>query len=166
MATLVRHVMTEAPKTLSPERVAGDAAGLMAQYDIGAVPVMQDGELAGIVTDRDLVLRVMARRLDPSSVTLGEILTRVVTTVTPDVQLSEAREVMAEQRIRRLPVVKDGELVGILSLGDVALADASKRAVGETLEEVSESPSTTDRNDGPDPGTPERVREAADRGSA
>jgi len=158
--------MTEAPKTLSPERVAGDAAGLMAQYDIGAVPVMQDGELAGIVTDRDLVLRVMARRLDPSSVTLGEILTRVVTTVTPDVQLSEAREVMAEQRIRRLPVVKDGELVGILSLGDVALADASKRAVGDTLEEVSESPSTTDRNDGPDPGTPERVREAADRGSA
>lgn len=166
MATLVRHVMTEAPKTLSPERVAGDAAGLMAQYDIGAVPVMQDGELAGIVTDRDLVLRVMARRLDLSSVTLGEILTRVVTTVTPDAQLSEAREVMAEQRIRRLPVVKDGELVGILSLGDVALADASKRAVGETLEEVSESPSTTDRNDGPDPGTPERVREAADRGSA
>jgi hypothetical protein len=73
---------------------------------------------------------------------------------------------MAEQRIRRLPVVKDGELVGILSLGDVALADASKRAVGETLEEVSESPSTADRNDGPDPGTPERVREAADRGSA
>jgi cobalamin biosynthesis Mg chelatase CobN len=86
-----------------------------------------------------------------------------VTTVTPDARLSEARDVMAEQRIRRLPVLKDGELVGIVSLGDVALADASKRAVGETLEEVSESPSTVDRNDGPDLGMPERVREAADR---
>jgi predicted transcriptional regulator len=135
----------------------------MAQYDIGVVPVVHDGELAGIVTDRDLVMRVMARRQDPSSVTLGEILTRVVTTVTPDARLSEARDVMAEQRIRRLPVLKDGELVGIVSLGDVALADASKRAVGETLEEVSESPSTVDRNDGPDLGMPERVREAADR---
>lgn len=163
MAALVRHMMTEAPKTLSPERTAGDAAGLMAQYDIGAVPVMRGAELAGIVTDRDLVLRVMARRQDPSSVTLGEILTRVLTTVTPDAKLSEARDVMAEHRVRRLPVVKDGELVGIVSLGDVALADASKRAVGETLEEVSESASTADRNDGPGTGTPERVREAAER---
>jgi CBS domain-containing protein len=91
-------------------------------------------------------------------VTLGEILTRVVTTVTPDAQLSEARDVMAEQRVRRLPVLKGDELVGILSLGDVALADASKRRVGETLEEVSESPSTTDRNEGPDTGTPPRTR--------
>jgi len=161
MATLVRHVMTEAPKTLSPERTAGDAAGLMAQYDIGAVPVMLDGELAGIVTDRDLVVRVMARRRDPSSVTLDEILTRAVTAVSLDVQLSEARELMAERKIRRLPVLKDGELVGIVSIGDLAIADASKRAVGEALEEISESPSTTDRNDGPDPGTPERVREAS-----
>lgn len=161
MSLLVRHVMTEAPKTLSAERNAADAAGLMAQYDIGAIPVMRDGRLAGIVTDRDLVVRVLAHRREPTSVTLDEILTRVVTTVTPDVQLSEVRNLMSERRIRRIPVVKDDQLVGIVSLGDVALADASKRAVGETLEEVSESPSTTDRNGGPDPGTPERVRRAS-----
>ncbi len=161
MALLVRHVMTEAPKTLSVERSAGDAAGLMAQYDIGAVPVVRDGELAGIVTDRDLIVRVVARRRDPNQVTLDEILTRTVETVTPDMQLSEARDLMAERKVRRLPVVKDGELVGILSIGDVALADASKRAVGETLEEVSESPSTIGRNEGPDPGTPDRVRDVS-----
>lgn len=159
MSMLVRHVMTEAPKSLSVERTAGDAAGMMTQFDVGAVPVMQDGELAGIVTDRDLVTRVIAKRRDPSSVTLGEILTRVLTTVSPDTQLSQARDMMAEHKIRRLPVVKDGALVGILSLGDVALADASKRAVGETLEDVSASASTSDRNDGPDLGTPDRVRE-------
>lgn len=161
MSILVRHAMTESPRTLSAERSAGDAAGLMAQHDFGAVPVMRDGELAGIVTDRDLVIRVMAHRRDPASVPLDAILTRVVTTVTPDMQLADARDLMAERKVRRLPVVKDGELVGILSLGDVALADASKRAVGESLEAVSESPSTSDHNDGPDRGTPARAREGS-----
>jgi CBS domain-containing protein len=73
-------------------------------------------------------------------------------------RLSEARDLMATHRIRRLPVVKDDELVGVLSLGDVALADASNRAVGDTLEEVSMSDSTTELNAGPDRGTPDRVR--------
>lgn len=159
MAILVRHIMTESPKTLSVERTAGDAAGLMAQYDFGAVPITRDGELAGIVTDRDLVIRVMAHRRDPRSVLLDEILTRVVTTATPDMRLSEARDLMAEAKIRRLPVVKDGTVVGIVSLGDIALAEASKRSVGEALEQVSESASTSDRNAGPDPGTPARVRD-------
>jgi len=80
--------------------------------------------------------------------------------VTPDTQLSQARDLMAEHQIRRLPVLKDDRLVGILSLGDLALATASKRKIGEVLEEVSGSPSTEDRNDGPDQGTPERVSEA------
>jgi CBS domain-containing protein len=72
---------------------------------------------------------------------------------------------MAAHRIRRLPVVKDGQLVGMLSLGDVALASASKRVVGEVLVDVSESASTEDRNPGPDPGTPDRVAEAEKAGS-
>jgi CBS domain-containing protein len=73
-------------------------------------------------------------------------------------ELSEARAVMAEHRIRRLPVVKDGALVGILSLGDVAVAAASKREVGEALEAISDSDSTRERNAGPDVGTPARAR--------
>ena len=159
MSLLVRHVMTEAPQTCRPDMTAEDAAGLMRQLDVGVIPVVEDGELKGLVTDRDLVVRVLAQRQDPSKVRLGDIMTSATFTVSPDTQLSEARELMAKHQIRRLPVVKSGDLVGILSLGDLAVHDASKRAVGEALEQVSESESTLSGNDGPARGTPERVRE-------
>ena len=156
---LVRHVMTEAPKTLNPDRTAADAAGLMEQYDVGVIPLADDDDvLLGVVTDRDLVIRVLARQRDPRGVTLGEIATRNPVTVSPDMNVAEARELMADNKIRRLPVVKRGRLVGIVSLGDIAVADASKRAVGEVLDEVSESPSTTEMAAEPERGTPERVR--------
>jgi CBS domain-containing protein len=157
---LTRHVMTAGPKTLSPERKVANAAGLMEQYDIGAIPLV-DGEdrLVGIVTDRDLVLRVLAKQRDPQDVSLGDIATTNLVTVTPDTNIADARDLMAEHRIRRLPVVKEDRLVGIVSLGDVAVADASKRAVGTVLDRISESPSTADvREEGPARGTPERGR--------
>jgi CBS domain-containing protein len=154
MAMLVRHAMTEAPKTLGPERTASDAAGLMAQFDFGAVPVTDGEELVGVITDRDLVVRVLANRQDPNTVKLDEILTRSVTTVTPDTELADARSLMEQEKVRRLPVVKRGALVGMLSLGDVAVALSSERQVGEALKEISESPSTTSINDGPAVGTP------------
>lgn len=160
MSLLVRHVMTESPQTCRPDMTAEDAAGLMRQLDVGVIPVAEGNELKGLVTDRDLVVRVLAERQDPSRVRLGDIMTSSTVTVSPDTQLSEARDVMSRHRIRRLPVVKNGELVGILSMGDLAVHDASKRAVGEALEEVSESPSTLSSNEGqPARGTPDRVRE-------
>ena len=156
---LVRHAMTDSPTTASPEMNAADAAALMKQYDVGVIPVTEGDDLVGLVTDRDLVLRVLAEREDPMAVRLGDIVTRSPVTVSPDTRISEAREVMAEHKIRRLPVVKNDRLVGILSLGDLAIADASERAVGETLEEISESPSTTDVSEDVPRGTPERVME-------
>lgn len=159
MSILVRHAMTEAPQTASPDMTAGDAAGLMKKLDVGIVPVAEHDELMGLVTDRDLVLRVVAERKDPEEVRLSDIMTAAAVTVSPDHQLSEARDLMAERQIRRLPVVKSGKLVGILSLGDLALADASKRAVGEALEEVSTSESTQEMHDSPPRGTPQRVME-------
>jgi CBS domain-containing protein len=160
MSILVRHAMTESPQTARPAMNAADAAAMMKQFDTGVIPVAEEGRLVGLVTDRDLVLRVLAERKDPLDVRLEDIATTVPVTVTPDTKLSEARSMMAEHRIRRLPVVKAGELVGILSLGDVALADASERAVGETLEEISESTSTADISNYPPRGTPERVQRA------
>jgi CBS domain-containing protein len=80
-------------------------------------------------------------------------------TVTPDTRLSDARELMDRHKVRRLPVLKGEELVGILSLGDVAWADASTREVGETLRAVSESPDTRSLNESADRGTPNRVME-------
>jgi CBS domain-containing protein len=162
MAMLVRHVMTEAPRSLSEDMTAADAAGIMRNFDVGVVPVVRDDELVGLVTDRDLVLRVVAERADPSAIRLGDIATASPVTVSPDAKLSDARELMANHRVRRLPVLKSGALVGILSLGDLALSDRSERAVGEALEEISRSDATETVNDtGPDPGTPERVRDAA-----
>lgn len=157
---LVRHVMAGSPVTASPDMTPYDAAGLMAEHDIGVLPIADGDRLVGVITDRDLVLRVLASRKDPAAVRLGDIATtKGVETVTPDTQLADARALMAAQRIRRLPVVKDGKLVGMLSLGDVALASASMRGVGETLAEISASIATEQINPGPDPGTPERVRD-------
>jgi CBS domain-containing protein len=160
MPILVRHAMTEAPEKANPTMNASDAAALMKQFDVGVIPVAEGEDLVGLVTDRDLVVRVLAERKDPMDVALGDIVTGSPVTISPDAKLSDARDLMAEHRIRRLPVTKAGTLVGILSLGDVALADASGRAVGETLEEISESDSTTEMSDQPTRGTPDRVRKA------
>ncbi len=97
---------------------------------------------------------MLANRQDPNEVTLDQIATKAVTTVTPDTDLAEARGLMEQRRIRRLPVVKRGELVGMLSLGDVAVALSSKRQVGEALQEISVSASTESVNDGPAIGRP------------
>jgi CBS domain-containing protein len=151
--------MTESPTTANPDMNAADAAALMKQFDVGVIPVTRGNELLGLVTDRDLVLRVLAERQDPTRVQIGGILTKSPVTVSPDTKISEARQLMAEHRVRRLPVVKNDQLVGILALGDIAIADASERAVGETLEEISESTSTTDVTEDVPRGTPERVLE-------
>src|SRR5918999_4675442 len=159
MAILVRHAMTEAPTTISPQMNAFDAAGLMKSQDIGVLPVVEDTKLVGLVTDRDLVLRVLAERKNPTEVKVGEICTSSPFTVTPDMKLSEARELMEQHKVRRLPVLKGEELVGVLSLGDVAWADASTREVGEALQAVSESDRTRTTNEQVDRGTPDRVQE-------
>src|SRR2546421_6452570 len=100
MATLVRHAMTEAPQTAKPGMTAADGAALMRQLDIGAVPIAEDGRLIGLVTDRDLVIRVLAERKDPSQVSLSEIVTKSPVTISPDAKLSEAMDLMADHRVR------------------------------------------------------------------
>lgn len=165
---LVRHAMTESPQTVSPDMNAADAAGLMKSLDVGVIPVVQDDRLVGLVTDRDLVLRVIAERKDPMEVRVGDVATRSPVTVTPDTKLSEARQVMEEHRVRRLPVMKGEVLVGILSIGDLAWQDASTREVGEALRAVSESEETRTANEDVPRGTPERRmrREREDRETA
>lgn len=160
---LVRHVMAEEPKFVRADMNPYDAASLMASFDIGSVPVVdEEDRLVGIVTDRDLAVRVLGHRQDPGTVRLGDIATdKHVVTVTPDTRLSEARSLMAAHRIRRLPVVKGEQLVGMIALGDVAVTDGAARAVGDALAAISESPQTAQVNEqGPAPGTPERVTEA------
>jgi len=151
--------MTESPAWARPDMTATDAAALMRKLDVGALPIVDGDSLVGMITDRDLVVRVMADGTDPGSVRLAEIATPAPITVSPDMRLSEARDLMAALQIRRLPVMKGDVIVGILSLGDVALADASKRAVGQALEDVSESEATAALRPEPTRGTPARARE-------
>jgi CBS-domain-containing membrane protein len=109
------------------------------------------------------VIRVVADRQDPTLIRLRDIATASPITVSPDANLSDAHDLMANHQVRRLPVMKSGSLVGILSLGDLAVNERSERAVGEALEAISRSDRTEATNDrGPDPGTPERVRRASD----
>jgi len=159
MSILVRHAMTQTPQTIRPDMNAADAAGMMRSEDIGMLPVMDGGKLVGLVTDRDLVVRVMAERKDPEEVRVGDVVTSQPVTVSPDTRLSEARQLMERHKVRRLPVMKGEELVGILSLGDVAWADASTREVGETVRSVSESDATRRMTEDAARGTPERVQE-------
>jgi CBS domain-containing protein len=158
MSILVRHAMTDSPQTIAPDMNAADAAAMMKAEDVGVLPVVKDGELVGLITDRDLAIRVIAERRDPMEVRVGEVATKTTITVTPDTKLAQARELMEQNKIRRLPVVKGEELVGILSLGDVAWADSSTREVGEALRAVSESEKTRTSNEDATRGTPQRVR--------
>jgi CBS domain-containing protein len=145
MTRTVDHVMAKELAVIAEDADAFTAAGMMLQHDVGALPVVAaDGALRGIVTDRDLVVRVLGQHADPASVHIGEIATsRSLVTVEPDVALPEAIALMATHKVKRLPVVRDGELVGMVSMGDLANTASSKRVVGEAVAEVLESPATT-----------------------
>jgi CBS domain-containing protein len=136
MGMHVRDVMTPNPETIRRESPALEAAKAMKKADAGMIPVVDDGELFGTVTDRDIVLRVVAEGKDPQSTTVGEIASSGVVTVEPEEDLNEALQLMARHQVRRLPVVEEGRLVGILAQADVALA-GDERQVGETVEQIS-----------------------------
>ncbi len=132
----IKDLMTSNPTTCEPSTTVVDAAKVMAQEDIGPVPIVEGGKLVGLVTDRDLVVRVLAEGKDPTSTTIGEIATADLTTVTPDSDLQEALDLMSANQVRRLPVVQDGRLVGIVAQADVARA-ADEEKTGEVVQDIS-----------------------------
>jgi len=135
---LVRDAMTASPKTCDPDTPVAEAARLMATEDIGSLPVVQGDRLVGIVTDRDVAVRVVAEGKDPTSLPVGGVASREVITVAPGERLEDALRLMAHHQIRRMPVVEDDHrLVGILAQADVALA-ADERTTGAVVEQISE----------------------------
>jgi CBS domain-containing protein len=133
--------MATEPKTIGPDMRPRDAAGLMAAYGIGMVPlVTRDGTLVGVVTDRDLVVRALAGAdVNLADVRVGDIATtRGLITVSPDASVSEARELMRDAKIKRLPVVEGDALVGVVSLGDLAQGSDASREVGEAVRDIFE----------------------------
>ena len=120
-----------------------DAAEIMNQNDVGSLPVVDDDRrLVGILADRDIVLRAVAERVDPQSVKVGDA-SRDLVTVEPEQDLDEALLLMAQHQVRRLPVVEQDRLVGMLAQADAAI-DAKEKKVGETVEQISQ-PTSTER---------------------
>jgi len=132
----VKDAMTSDVKTATPSLSLTDAAKLMKQEDVGSVPVVDGERLIGMLTDRDIVVRGIADGSDPHAVKAGDIASRDVVSVRPDDDLDEALRLMAQHQVRRLPVVEDGHLVGVLAQADVA-HEAKEKAVGQLVEEIS-----------------------------
>jgi predicted transcriptional regulator len=133
----VREAMTPAPTTVEANETVVEAARLMASQDVGSLPVVDDGQLVGMVTDRDLALQVLAKDLDPHKTVVASVCSENPVVVGPDDTLDEALKRMAREQVRRLPVVEDRRLVGILAQADVSRA-AEPEATGRLVEEISE----------------------------
>ena len=133
----VEALMTRDPAILRPVSTCAEAAAVMKREDCGSLPVVDDGSLVGIVTDRDIVLRAVAEKKDPQRLAVSEIMTSDPVTVTPNTSAADASKLMSDNQVRRLPVVDGGRLVGILAIGQLARHE-SDDAAGETLKEVSQ----------------------------
>lgn len=132
------EVMTRALATCAPDASVTDAATIMRERDIGDVLIVEDGALRGIVTDRDLAMQGLTGKDDPRETPIRKYMTAKVVTGDPEWSLERVSEVMAKHQIRRLPIVQDGQLVGVVSLGDVALHADKKQVVAKSLQAISE----------------------------
>ena len=121
MAQLVRELMAEPVVTVTADATLTDAARMMRDADIGDVIVVKKTKPVGVLTDRDIVVRGVAENRTPGTVTAGEICTTDVVSVAPDAEISQAIALMRRAAVRRLPVTEMGELVGVLSLGELAI---------------------------------------------
>ena len=133
----IRDAMTPNPTTVEPSTTVQDAARAMKSEDVGSLPIVEGDRLVGVVTDRDLAIRVLAEGKSGDT-TVGEIASKDVVTVDPQQSLEEAARLMAEHQVRRLPVTEeDGKLVGILAQADVAQT-GHDTLTGEIVQQISQ----------------------------
>jgi CBS domain-containing protein len=142
MAKSVRDTMTENPRSIKASASVVEAARLMREEHIGSLPITDDEQLVGMITDRDITTRVVADAADPQTTTVGDVYSRDLISVGPDQDLDEALQLMSSHQVRRLPVVENGRLVGIVAQADIALSENEK--TGELVEAISE-PSEQER---------------------
>lgn len=136
----VRDLMTQSVVTITPGESAALAARLLARHNVGALPVCgEDGRLRGIVTDRDIVLRCVAAEEDPGHTCVRDIMSRNCATVEPGDDAREATRMMASAQVRRLPVTQEGRVVGMISLGDLAVSQTFDMEASKALADISEN---------------------------
>jgi CBS domain-containing protein len=139
MAKSVREAMTESPRSIGASESVVDAARLMRDEYIGSLPITDDEKLVGMITDRDITTRVVAEAADPKTTSVGDVYSQDLVSVEPGQDLEEAVELMSRHQVRRLPVVEDGRLVGIVAQADIALAlTENEQRTGELVEAISE----------------------------
>lgn len=133
----IREIMTPAVQCVGPEETLVEAAALMRQLDIGSLPVSEDGEVIGMLTDRDIVIRCIAEAMNAGERSVRETMTPGIVTVEDDATVEEVVHTMEEHQVRRIPVMnRDRGMVGIVSLGDIAV-DGSAALCGAALKDIS-----------------------------
>ena len=129
----VNEVMTSDPRACAPGTSVAEAAAIMLQADCGILPVVENGKLIGVVTDRDLFIALATRNLRASDITVGDVARRAVLTCRPEDDVDRALNIMRERQVRRLPVQDSGgRLVGIVSMNDIVLATGPRKPLRET----------------------------------
>jgi CBS domain-containing protein len=133
----IRDVMTPNPRTVSPDDTIQNAARIMRDEDTGVVPVVDNGRAVGMVTDRDIVVRAVA---DGGQLNrpIREIVSSSVICASPEMSTRDAAQLMSDHQVRRLPVVENERLVGIVSIGDLAVKEGKDSRTGDTLQAISE----------------------------
>jgi len=135
---LISDMMSPNVVSITPEETTALAARLLYRHNIGALPVCgEDGRLKGIVTDRDIVLRCVAAENDPQTTQVKEIMSKGVVSVSPNDDVRVATRIMAAEQVRRLPVLSDGKVVGMVSLGDLAKTRTYDMEASKALSEIS-----------------------------
>ena len=132
------EVMTRNPATCGPQSPVTEAAQLMEREGVGSIPICDNGKLEGIVTDRDIAVRVVAGGRDPKSTMISDVMTRNPECVTAADSIDRALEVMESRQVRRIPVIDgSGKLVGIIAQADIATRLGNDHATGEVVEAIS-----------------------------
>lgn len=133
----VKDIMTKNVAHIRPDASVYDAAMLMRQNNIGSIPVCDRSGVVGMVTDRDIVVRNVITGSDPKSIPVSNIMTADVTTVTPDAEIDRLGDLMSCKQVRRIPVVENNALVGIVALGDLAVDKRFDVEASQALTEIS-----------------------------
>lgn len=133
----LKQIMTSPVISVEPEESVEVAARTLEHYNIGALPVCRSGRLYGVVTDRDLVTRCVAAGRDPSKTSVREVMTTRIISAKPDMDAAVAASLMGKEKIRRLPVVENGLIRGMVSLGDLAVLEQNAYDAADALSEIS-----------------------------
>ncbi|WP_243291898.1 CBS domain-containing protein [Bacillus sp. FJAT-47783] len=137
----IQDIMSKNVVCVSSNQTVQEAAQLMSQHNIGSIPVVENGQLKGVLTDRDITLRTTAQGMDGNT-PVSEVMSTNIVSGNPNMSLQEASQLMAQNQIRRLPIVENNQLVGYVALGDLATNQMSNESAGEALTNISQQNQT------------------------